>query len=203
MSRPALVVEVEGRVLRLEGKSVYRIGRAIEADVVLTAGSVSRQHAELQATDGGWVLVDNGSQFGTYVEDERVTEYPVERRITVRCGPPAPGATLAVIPAAEYDVVAATPVAPAPPAPPAPPGTTPPGTPPLGTPPLGTPIGSGSPWAPPSGAPMPSMGPPPSVPAPGARPAAAPGLPPAVSGNDATQILAMPRVPAGAPGPAP
>ncbi|MFB9768059.1 FHA domain-containing protein, partial [Nocardioides kongjuensis] len=113
----ALVVEVDGRVLRLEGKQVYRIGRAIEADVVLTAGSVSRQHAELQASDYGWVLVDNGSQFGTYVDDERVTEYPIERRVTVRCGPPAPGATLAIIPAEEYDVAAATPVAPA--APPA------------------------------------------------------------------------------------
>lgn len=211
----ALVVEVDGRVLRLEGKPVYRIGRAIEADVVLTAGSVSRQHAELQATEYGWVLVDNGSQFGTYVEDERVTEYPVERRVTVRCGPPAPGATLAIVPAEEYDVVAATPVAPA--APPADPGAPAapayvvdeatrapyPVTPPPATPPMGTP----SPWAPPSGAPMPSMAPPPavppsvppSVPAPGARPGAAPGLPPAIFGNDATQILAVPR-PSGPPG---
>ncbi|MFB9767822.1 trypsin-like peptidase domain-containing protein, partial [Nocardioides kongjuensis] len=39
-------------------------------------------------------------------------------------------------------------------------------------------------------------------PAPGARPAAAPGLPPAISGNDATQILAMPR-PSGPPGAGP
>ncbi|MDQ6524399.1 trypsin-like peptidase domain-containing protein [Nocardioides sp. LHD-245] len=112
MSRAAgLVVEVEGRVVRLDGKQVYRIGRAVEADVVLTAGSVSRQHAELQATAYGWVLVDNDSQFGTYVEDERVTEYPVERRILVRCGPPSTGATLVVVPADEYDVAAATPPA--------------------------------------------------------------------------------------------
>ncbi|TQK70239.1 trypsin-like peptidase domain-containing protein [Nocardioides sp. SLBN-35] len=214
----ALVVEVDGRVLRLEGKPVYRIGRAIEADVVLTAGSVSRQHAELQATDYGWVLVDSGSQFGTYVDDERITDYPVERRITVRCGPPAPGSSLAIIPAEEYDVVAATPVAPAPPPdepsgpaapsyvvdeatrppfpvtpppsmPPSMPPSTPPSMPPPATPPMGTP----SPWAPPAGAPVPS------IPAPGARPAAAPGLPAAISGNDATQILAMPR-PSGPPG---
>jgi putative serine protease PepD len=210
----ALVVEVDGRVLRLEGKQAYRIGRAIEADVVLTAGSVSRQHAELQATEYGWVLVDNGSQFGTYVDDERVTEYPVERRITVRCGPPAPGSTLAIVPAEEYDVVAATPVPPAPapdePAapsyvvdeatrppfpvtpPPAMPPAMPPSVPPPATPPMGTP----SPWAPPAGAPVPS------IPAPGARPAAAPGLPAAISGNDATQILAMPR-PSGPPGAGP
>ncbi|WP_141003413.1 trypsin-like peptidase domain-containing protein [Nocardioides humi] len=40
-------------------------------------------------------------------------------------------------------------------------------------------------------------------PAAGARPAGAPGLPPPISGNDATQILAMPRVPAGPPGAGP
>ncbi|MCR1785981.1 FHA domain-containing protein [Nocardioides carbamazepini] len=110
MSRGSgLVVEVDGRVLRLDGKDVYRIGRAIESDVVLTAGSVSRQHAELRASDYGWVLVDSGSQFGTYADDEWVTEYPIERRSLVRCGPPVTGATLVVVPAEEYDVVAATP----------------------------------------------------------------------------------------------
>ncbi|MBM7515752.1 FHA domain-containing protein [Nocardioides nitrophenolicus] len=200
----ALVIEVEGRVLRLEGQPVYRIGRAIEADVVLTAGSVSRQHAELHATEYGWVLVDRGSQFGTYVDDERVTEYPIERRIAVRCGPPAPGSTLAIIPAEEYDVAAATPVAPAPPpATPAEPAAPayvvneatrppypvapPPASPPPATPPMGVPMPSAPSWAPPP---------------PGSRPAAAPGLPPAISGNDATQILAMPR-PSGPPGAAP
>ncbi|WP_408898801.1 FHA domain-containing protein [Nocardioides sp. R1-1] len=179
----ALVVEVEGRVLRLEGRSVYRIGRAIEADVVLTAGSVSRQHAELRATAAGWVLVDNGSQFGTYVEDERVTEYPIERRVLVRCGPPATGATLAVVPAAEYDLAAATPPA---------------ATPPPATPPLGTPLAPPSSWAPPTGPPAF-----PSVPQPGARPAPAAGLPPALTGNDATQVLAMPRASSGAHGAGP
>ncbi|HWI43699.1 MAG TPA: FHA domain-containing protein [Nocardioides sp.] len=108
---PALVVEVEGRVLRLDGKPVYRIGRAIEADVVLSAGSVSRHHAELRARpDGGWVLVDAGSQFGTYVDGERITEYPVERRISVRCGPPAPGAELAVLPAEQHATSSVPPV---------------------------------------------------------------------------------------------
>lgn len=105
----ALVVEVEGRIVRLCGKDVYRIGRAADADVVLAAGSVSRRHAEIQATDFGWVLVDSGSQFGTYVDDELVGEWPIERRTVVRCGPPADGALLTLTPAEEYDVVAATP----------------------------------------------------------------------------------------------
>ena len=48
-----LIVEVDGRTLRLEEMRTYRIGRAIEADVVLAAGSVSRQHAELRPVRGG------------------------------------------------------------------------------------------------------------------------------------------------------
>ncbi len=232
----ALVIEVEGRVLRLEGKPVYRIGRAIEADVVLTAGSVSRQHAELQSSAYGWVLVDAGSQFGTYVEDERVTEYPVERRIEVRCGPPAAGATLRIIPADQYD--AAAPLN-APAAVPAPVGGVPgalvdePTQPPFpATPVLGTPVPPAAPpaarsavppaapsappgaarFAPPGAMPpvMPPVTPPPSGPpvagapsavVPGGRPAGAPGLPPELSGNDATQILAASGFPAGPPGP--
>ena len=172
-----LVVEVEGRVLRLEGKPVYRIGRAIEADVVLTAGSVSRQHAELRATDHGWVLVDQGSQFGTYVDGARVTEHAVETRISVRCGPPAAGASLVIVPATEYDVVAATPRAPA----------APPAAPPE------------EPTRPPAFAPPPPPGPP-SPPPPGARPAAPAGMPPVLTGNDATQVLAVPQRPSGVPG---
>ena len=89
-----LVVEVDGRVLRLEGSSVIRIGRAIDAEIVLTAGSVSRQHAELRPVDGLWVLVDAGSQFGTYVNGVRVVEHTIRDRTVVRCGPVASGSEL-------------------------------------------------------------------------------------------------------------
>ncbi|KRB74990.1 hypothetical protein ASE01_16590 [Nocardioides sp. Root190] len=226
----ALVVEVDGRVLRLDGKSVYRIGRAIEADVVLTAGSVSRQHAELQMRDGTWTLVDTGSQFGTFVDEERVTDYGIERRIAVRCGPRAPGAELTIIPAEQYDDATATPSAPAPPPPIVAPGSldeptsipspsapaVPPATPATNvvapaaavpgterfapqTPAAGVPV-AGPPT--PGPAPVAPAVPPPAYP--GARPPGAPGLPPAVAGNDATQILAaQPAAPhPGAPGPA-
>lgn len=217
----ALVVEVDGRVLRLDGKSVYRIGRAIEADVVLTAGSVSRQHAELQLRDGTWTLVDAGSQFGTFVDDERITDYGIERRIAVRCGPQAPGAQLTIIPAEQYDDAAATPSAPAPPPPVLPPGsldeptsvpapaappTTPPTTPPTGVVPPAVAVPGTERFAPQAPASGPTPVAPPVAPAlppaqPGARPPGAPGLPPAVAGNDATQILAaQPTAPPGHPG---
>lgn len=111
-----LVVRVDDRVLRLERDSVIRIGRAIEADLVLTAGSVSRQHAELRPVNGTWVLVDTGSQFGTYVEGRRITEYPIVVQTIVRCGPEATF-VIAPEPVASADLRAPS-HAPAPPPPP-------------------------------------------------------------------------------------
>ncbi len=116
-----LVVEVDGRVLRLEGNSVIRIGRAIDAEVVLTAASVSRQHAELRPVDGSWVLVDAGSQFGTYVNGTRVVEHTIRGRTLVRCGPVAAGSELTITPEAmASEGEKASVRSPAPPPPPAP-----------------------------------------------------------------------------------
>jgi putative serine protease PepD len=116
-----LVIRVDGRVLRLDQDRVIRIGRAIEADIVLTAGSVSRLHAELRPVDGVWVLVDTGSQFGTYVEGRPVRELRITGPTVVRCGPEAPGSTLTVIPEemAELEPAGATPAFPPPTGPPA------------------------------------------------------------------------------------
>uniref|UniRef100_UPI00160422B6 FHA domain-containing protein n=1 Tax=Nocardioides stalactiti TaxID=2755356 RepID=UPI00160422B6 len=112
-----LVVEVDGRVLRLGGTSVIRIGRAIEAEIVLTAGSVSRQHAELRPVDGAWVLVDSGSQFGTFVDGVRVSEHPIRGRTEIRCGPVAPGADLVITPVEQATGSTPPPLPPPPPAP--------------------------------------------------------------------------------------
>ena len=105
----SLLIEVDGRALRFDAPRLLRIGRSIEADVVLAVGSVSRQHAELRPVDNGWVLVDSGSQYGTYVDGRRVTEHRISGQITVQCGPPAAGSTLRITP----DPVASAP-APAP-----------------------------------------------------------------------------------------
>ena len=105
----SLLIEVDGRALRFDAPRLLRIGRSIEADVVLAAGSVSRQHAELRPVENGWVLVDSGSQYGTYVDGRRVTEHRITGQVTVQCGPPAAGSTLRITP----DPVASAP-APAP-----------------------------------------------------------------------------------------
>ena len=180
-----LVVRVDGRVLRLDQDRVIRIGRAIEADIVLTAGSVSRLHAELRPVDDVWVLVDTGSQFGTYVEGRPVRELPITGPTLIRCGPEAPGSTLTVIP---EEMAALEPAhAPAPP------------------PPVGVPAGPPPPAPPPPPTSLPLADDPTRPPPPpGRRPSGPPAqLPPPEW--DQTQVFAVqPAAPVapGAPPPA-
>jgi hypothetical protein len=47
------------------------IGRSHEGDLVVLAASVSREHAELRKTEGGWQVRDLGSRNGTFVDGTR------------------------------------------------------------------------------------------------------------------------------------
>lgn len=120
-----LLIEVEGRTLRFDGSRPIRVGRSIEADVVLTAGSVSRHHAELRPVGDGWVLVDAGSQYGMFVDGVRVGEHRLTGRVTVQCGPESLGSSFTVVtevsPSGAHPL-AYPPPAPVPPVPPVPPG---------------------------------------------------------------------------------
>jgi class 3 adenylate cyclase len=50
---------------------VYKIGRSPKSDIVLTDGSVSREHAELSDTsDGRYSIIDVGSTYGTFIMRE-------------------------------------------------------------------------------------------------------------------------------------
>jgi phosphoserine phosphatase RsbU/P len=61
------------RVVLLD-KPVILIGRRAENDVRLVGTDVSRDHAEIAVADGGYVLRDKGSRFGTFVNGEQVSE---------------------------------------------------------------------------------------------------------------------------------
>jgi class 3 adenylate cyclase len=51
--------------------SLYKIGRSPKSDIVLTDGSVSREHAELSDTsDGRYSIIDVGSTYGTFIMRE-------------------------------------------------------------------------------------------------------------------------------------
>lgn len=47
------------------------IGRNHDRDLILLAGSVSREHAELAGTETGWAVRDLGSRNGTFVDGVR------------------------------------------------------------------------------------------------------------------------------------
>ena len=50
---------------------LYKIGRSPKSDIVLTDGSVSREHAELSDTnDGRYSITDVGSTYGTFIMRE-------------------------------------------------------------------------------------------------------------------------------------
>lgn len=60
-------------------KSVVRVGRAEEMDIIIDNPSVSRKHAEFREEGGEWVVEDLDSSNGTFMGEERIKEpRPVE-----------------------------------------------------------------------------------------------------------------------------
>lgn len=62
------------RVLQLDGLP-FLIGRAPEADLVLSQPFVSRRHAEIVREHGKLLLRDSGSRHGTFANGERITAH--------------------------------------------------------------------------------------------------------------------------------
>ena len=62
---------VNRQMIPLE-KPVIRIGRQLENDIVLHEEFVSRFHAEIRFEDGKYVLQDNGSTGGTFVNGRKI-----------------------------------------------------------------------------------------------------------------------------------
>jgi len=65
------LVPADGEPVRIE-KNPAAVGRDPRADVVLTHPSVSRRHAVLEQTAHGWLVADQNSGNGTWVDGQRV-----------------------------------------------------------------------------------------------------------------------------------
>ena len=77
---PALVAP------RLAPGACLRLGRSRSCDIRFVEHSVSRDHAELRRTPGGWVLVDRTSTNGTFVNGVRVHRAHVADGDEIRLG---------------------------------------------------------------------------------------------------------------------
>ena len=53
-------------------KKVTRLGRQLDNDIVLHEEFISRFHAEIRYEDGKYVLYDNNSTAGTFVNSKRI-----------------------------------------------------------------------------------------------------------------------------------
>jgi sigma-B regulation protein RsbU (phosphoserine phosphatase) len=76
-----------GRRVVVIDKPVFRIGRKSESDLRPNSVDVSREHAEITLReDGKYVLKDRGSRYGTFINDEQITEKPLKHRDRIRLG---------------------------------------------------------------------------------------------------------------------
>lgn len=96
---PGLQLRAGGRTWQATGGRSWSVGRAHEADIQLENPRVSRQHAVLQPTPAGWVLV-NRSTNGMFVNGRRVESLPITQPITVVLGSPSSGQSLELCPIA-------------------------------------------------------------------------------------------------------
>ena len=65
-----------------------RIGRGADNNIILDGDSVSRRHAHLEQRSDRWVVVDDGSTNGTYVNDEQIASQAIlENGDRLKLGP--------------------------------------------------------------------------------------------------------------------
>jgi sigma-B regulation protein RsbU (phosphoserine phosphatase) len=88
MSTPRLLVtHPDGKTDTYDlGGEIATIGRRGQCTVRLSGQDVSRDHAEIVPEPRGFVLRDKGSRFGTFVNDEPVTEHVLRHRDQIRLG---------------------------------------------------------------------------------------------------------------------
>ena len=66
---------IAGTVFDLEGKDLYTIGRAADADVKIMDIKISRHHTRISKEEGNWYAVDRDSRNGTFLNGEQVNHH--------------------------------------------------------------------------------------------------------------------------------
>jgi sigma-B regulation protein RsbU (phosphoserine phosphatase) len=73
------------RVVRV-GTPVFTIGRRSKSDLCLVGTDVSRDHAQIASDGGRFILRDQQSRYGTFVNDQPVIEKPLAHGDRIRLG---------------------------------------------------------------------------------------------------------------------
>ena len=85
---PHTLVATDGKsAFKLEPLRTHRIGRAQSSDVLIPSGRVSREHAQLEWCDNGFLLRDKGSANGTFVNGHRIAEHRLQLGDVIEIGP--------------------------------------------------------------------------------------------------------------------
>lgn len=79
------LVPVSGKPIEVT-RNPSMVGREPSCEIVVTDGSVSRRHAQLEERSGIWHVVDQGSANGTYVNSLRVGESALKSGQELRLG---------------------------------------------------------------------------------------------------------------------
>src|SRR6188768_1632862 len=80
------VTDALGRRIVPIAKDAFGIGRRETNDLRLAGSEVSRDHAEIVAANGAYLVRDKQSRYGTYVNDEPVTERTLAHGDRIRLG---------------------------------------------------------------------------------------------------------------------
>lgn len=83
---PELVLELNGRTWTLDPSRSYNVGRDPQGDMVLDDARVSWRHATVRWAGRSWIIEDQGSTNGTYVQGQRIHQVEIGPGSTVHLG---------------------------------------------------------------------------------------------------------------------
>ncbi|MFF4478121.1 FHA domain-containing protein [Streptomyces sp. NPDC001520] len=93
---PELVLELNGQTWTLDPSRSYSLGRDPQGDMVLDDARVSWRHATVRWGGRSWVIEDQGSTNGTYVQGRRIQQVEIGPGSAVHLGNAADGPRLSV-----------------------------------------------------------------------------------------------------------